>query len=278
MQRVVQRIVESARVQIAVLCVIGLASILVGLETFHELASEHEALFSRLDTLLLVIFTLELAIRIAAHWPRPMAFFRDPWNAFDFLTVAIFYTPFVGSEAALLRLARVVRMFRLLRAVPGMQRVVLALVHSLPSLGYIGLLLFMLIYVYAVAGSFLFGRTDPEQFGNVAVAMRTLLQVVTFDEWGMIWKAQQDQMFATLYFVTFILVGTMVVLNLFIGVIMEGFEHARIHTTDQDGLVATADGRREGAEVELARISEQLESLKSEVDRLLMAARQAARK
>jgi len=129
--------------------VIGLASLLVGLETFDELATEHKAVFSQLDSLLLAIFTVEVAIRMLAYGGRPWAFFKEPWNVFDFLTVAIFYLPFIGSEVAILRLARVVRMLRLIRAVPGLRLLVVALVHSLPSIGYIGLLLLGQIYVFA---------------------------------------------------------------------------------------------------------------------------------
>jgi voltage-gated sodium channel len=92
--------------------------------------------FSVLDGVLLAIFTVEVAIRIMAYGARPWAFFKEPWNVFDFLTVAIFYLPFVGSEIAILRLARVARMLRLIRAVPGLRLLVVALIHSLPSIGY----------------------------------------------------------------------------------------------------------------------------------------------
>ena len=116
--RVCRQVADSPIFQSFILVVIGLASLLVGLETFDELAIEHQAIFSQLDSLLLAIFTVEVAIRMLAYGGRPWAFFKEPWNVFDFLTVAIFYLPFIGSEVAILRLARVVRMLRLIRALP----------------------------------------------------------------------------------------------------------------------------------------------------------------
>ena len=276
MARLCQRIVDSRGFQTTILAVIALAAIAVGLETYPEVAAGNEAFFTTLDAIFLGVFTVELALRLGAYAPRPWRFFRDPWNVFDFATVAIFYTPLVGSEAALLRLARVVRMFRLLRAVPGLQRVIIALIHSLPSLGYIGLLLTLLMYIYAVVGHFLFAAADPDHFGNAGTAMRTLLQVVTFDEWTLIMTSQPNQVASTLYFVSFILIGTMIVLNLFIGVVVEGFDHARREwEAEGERLVVISEDRRDGVGEDLARISARLDELKRELDRLVERARRA---
>jgi voltage-gated sodium channel len=265
-----RRIADSPYFQNAILAVIGLASILVGLETFNELTTEHHDLFSTLDAILLAVFTAEVVIRIGAYGRRPWEFFRDGWNVFDFVTVAIFYLPFMGSEVALLRLARVVRMLRLVKAVPGLRMLVVALLHSLPSIGYIGLLLLIELYVYAVLGSFLFGETDQERFGNFAVAMQTLMQVITFDDWAAIMRAQANQGAATVYFVSFILLGTMVILNLFIGVIMEGFGSARAQFAEERRqMTAAVMAERDEVEAELERIQGQLASLATDVHRLM---------
>ncbi len=274
--QVCQRIAESRLFQGAILVVIGLASILVGLETFDDLTAQYGELFSALDALVLGIFTLEILIRIGAYGRRPWAFFRDGWNVFDFLTVVIFYMPFVGSEAALLRLARVLRVLRLVKAVPGLRLLVAALLHSLPSISYIGLLLLIQIYAYAVVGSFVFGETDPEHFGNVAIAMRTLMQVITFDDWAAIMRAQSNQVAAVIYFVTFILTGTMVVLNLFIGVITDGFTSAREQfEAERQELAAVVQAEQNEVEAELQRIHAQLNELTHDMDRLVLTTQRA---
>jgi voltage-gated sodium channel len=250
--------------------------VLVGLETFDALAAQYAATFAMLDNLLLAIFTIEIAIRIIAYGRRPWEFFREPWNVFDFLTTAVFYLPIVGSEVALLRLARVVRMLRIVKAVPGLRLLVVALVHSLPSIGYIGLLLLAQIYLFAIVGSFLFGATDPARFGNVALAMQTLVQVVTFDDWAKIMNEQENQLISTAYFVTFILIGTMIILNLFIGVVMEGFSRAREEfAAEQDALAAAVVEERVELESEMERIHEQLTALTGDMQRLMSATQRA---
>jgi voltage-gated sodium channel len=272
-----RQIAESPKFQGFILGAIGLATVLVGLATFDELASEYHDVFVWLDRVLLGIFTVEIAIRIIAYGARPLSFFRDPWNVFDFLTVAIFYLPFVGSEVVILRLARVLRALRLIRAVPGLRLLVVALVHSLPSIGYIGLLLLVQIYLFAIVGSFLFGSSDPARFANVAVAMQTLAQVVTFDDWGRIMNEQENQLVSTAYFVVFILIGTMLILNLFIGVVLEGFARAREQfAAERVALAAAVVEERNELEQELERIHQELTVLTLDVKRL-MAATQRAR-
>jgi voltage-gated sodium channel len=177
---------------------------------------------------------------------------------------------------ALLRLARVLRMLRLVKAVPGLRMLVVALVHSLPSIGYIGLLLLIEVYVYAVVGSFLFGETDPEHFGNFAVAMQTLAQVITFDDWAAIMRSQANQITAVIYFVSFILLGTMVILNLFIGVIMEGFTSAREQfAAERAEIAAAVMAERDEVEAELERIQGQLTALAVDINRLVPIAQRA---
>ena len=265
-----KRIADSAVFQNLIIAVIGLAAVLVGLETFDQITAEHLTLFVALDGLLLAIFTIEVAIRIGAYGRRPWDFFRDPWNIFDFSTVAVFYFPFVGAEIAVLRLARVVRMLRLVRVVPGLRLLVVALIHSLPSIGYIGLLLFGQIYIFAIIGCMLFGETDPDRFRNVAIAMQTLTQVLTFDDWAQIMRSQQNQLVATVYFVLFILIGTMIILNLFIGVVMDGFTQARQQfEAETQSLAAAVVEETTEVEVELAQVHERLTELTRDIQRLM---------
>lgn len=255
----------------AALAVIVVAALIVGLETFPDVSVRYGALFERLDQIILALFTIELLVRLGAYATRPLDFFRDPWNVSDFVVVAIFFTPFVGAEAAVLRLARILRALRLVTALPGLQLLVLALIHTLPSIGYIGLLLSLLMYVYGVVGTVLFAASAPEHFGNLALAMVTLLQIVTFDDWARLMRDQPDQLVAALYFISFILIGTFIVLNLFIGVIVQGFDEAkRHHLARMKGRHPAADPLIAAGERtdELGRLADEVASLRREIERL----------
>ena len=114
-------------------------------------------------------------------------------------------------------------------------------------MGYVSLLLLLLFYLFAVTGVFLFGENDPVHFRNLQLAMLTLFRVVTLEDWTDVMYIQMygcegygyggmehlcttstaHPVFGAAFFVTFVLIGTMIVLNLFVGVIMTGMEEAQ---------------------------------------------------
>lgn len=241
-----QRIVSARWFQPLIITVILAAGVLVGLETYPQLQQRYGAWFKRLDQIILAIFVVEIALKLGAHGRQPWRFFQDPWNAFDFIIVAVCLLPLDGHYLAVLRLVRILRVLRLVTALPRLQLLVGALLKSIPSMGYVGLLLFLLFYIYAVMGTFLFGANDPMHFGSLQSAMLSLFRIVTLEDWtdvmyiqmhgsahyaieGFAGAAQSRAMpvTAVVYFVSFVLLGTMVMLNLFIGVIMNGMHEAR---------------------------------------------------
>jgi voltage-gated sodium channel len=91
------------------------------------------------------------------------------------------------------------------------------------------MLLFIHFYIYAVLGTFLFGANDPEHFGALGTSLLSLFQVVTLEGWVDIMKVQMAASPGygpPLYFISFIVVGGMIILNLFIGVIMNSMQES----------------------------------------------------
>lgn len=227
--------------------VILLAGVLVGLETYPGVVEEWESSLHLADRLILLIFTLEVVVKMGAEGRKPWLYFRDPWNVFDFLIVLAAYMPIDAQFITVLRLARVLRVLKLVRALPKLQIIVSALLRSIPSMGYVSLLLLLLFYLFAVTGVFLFGENDPVHFRNLQLAMLTLFRVVTLEDWTDVMYIQMygcegygyggmehlcttstaHPVFGAVFFVTFVLIGTMIVLNLFVGVIMTGMEEAQ---------------------------------------------------
>ncbi len=198
----------------------------------------HGEVFHALDRAVLGLFVAELALRLGAHGRTPWRFFRDPWNSFDAVIVGVCLLPFHTEFAAVLRLVRVLRVLRLVTAVPRLQLLVGALIKSIPSMSYVALLLSLLFYVYAVGGVALFGAGDPDHFGTLPGAALTLFQVVTMEGWVEVMHAQfpawPARAVPVLYFLSFILLGTMIILNLFIGVIVNGMDEARQEMADEE--------------------------------------------
>lgn len=269
MSQFAKRIVASRPFQTTIIAVILFAGVLAGVETNAELVARHGALLHTLDFAVLAIFIVEIVLKLAAHGRRPFDYFRDGWNVFDFTIVALCVLPVGGPFAAVLRLVRTLRLLRLVSALPKLQLLVGALIKSLSSMGYVGLLLGLIFYIYAVAGVHLFGQVSPRYFGSLPTALLSLFQMITLDDWRALYNgAHRAAPFAaTLYFVSFILLGTMIMLNLFIGIVMNSM--AEMHTElDEQKQVARATAEKGGVLSDITLLDEQLAGLRFQLDAL----------
>jgi voltage-gated sodium channel len=248
----IRRFVHSAAFQRFILSLIIVSGVLVGMETYPAFSDATPAgrAISIIQDLILWVFVGEIVLKIAACGSRPWDYFRQGWNLFDFAIVVVCFLPFHTQFATVFRLARLLRTLRMVTILPRLQILVGALLKAIPSLGYIGILLGLHFYVYACAGTFLFGKNDPVRFGTLHETTLTLFQVLTLEGWndvlateyhgsdlgyddGMKEKtaglrvSQAQPLVASVYFVTFILLGTMIMLNLFTGVIISSMEEAQ---------------------------------------------------
>lgn len=265
----IKAVVHARAFERAILAVILMAGVLAGLETSPGLVARYGPWFERLDLLVLAVFVLEIGLKLAAHGRRPWRYFQDGWNLFDFLIVALCCLPIESQFAAVLRLARALRLLRLVTALPRLQLLVGALLKSLGAMGYVSLLLALVFYIYGVAGVHLFGPTAPEAFGTLPAAWLTLFQVITLDNWSDLLGAAQRgaPAAAVVYFVSFILLGTMIMLNLFIGIIMNSM--AEMHAE-----LAERDRARHVLELGHTTLADEFRQLEQQLDTLKTQARQ----
>jgi len=254
MQTFFKKITDSALFQNFITVTILFAGVLVGIETYPAVEASHGPLVHLLHDIILAIFVAEIFLKMGAEGNKPYRYFLDGWNVFDFVIVAACFLPFSGQAVTVLRLLRLLRVLRLVRALPKLQILVNALLRSIPSMGYVSVLLFLLFYVYAVAAVFLFRQNDPMHFGDLQLAMLSLFRVVTLEDWTDIMyinmygcdrygyspdslvsctNPSASPVLGALFFVSFVLVGTMIVLNLFIGVIMNGMSEAQADSQRQ---------------------------------------------
>ena len=258
-----QHIVESRDFCSTIILVILLAGVLVGVETNPALAVEYRTLLRALDVTVLGIFIAEIALKIIAKGRRPLDYFLDGWNVFDFTIVALCLLPVGGPFAAVLRLVRTLRWLRLVTALPRLQLIVGALLKSLGSMGYVTLLLALIFYIYAMIGIQLFGQQAPAQFGSLPAAMLSLFQMITLDAWSDLFHAvnRSAPVASVLYFLSFILLGTMIMLNLFIGVIMSSMSEMHAELEGQKLVAQTSPGDA-SASSDLGVIDQQLVALR----------------
>jgi voltage-gated sodium channel len=264
-----QRIVASRSFHTTIIGVILLVGVLAGLETNAAIVASHGTLLRALDVFALTVFVVEIVLKLAAHGRRPLDFFRDGWNIFDFLVVALCLLPMDSQFAVVLRLVRTLRLLRLVSALPKLQLLVGALIKSFGSMGYVGLLLSLMFYIYAITGVHLFGGHDKEHFGSLSLAFFTLFQTITLDDWKFLFTSAtgSSPAIAAIYFISFILLGTMIMLNLFIGIIMNSMEE--MHTElDKCNAAKRDDSENTSVIDDLAALDEQMKDLQIKLSSL----------
>ena len=167
-------------------------------------------------------------VRIASYWPRPLTFFRNGWNIFDFVVILAVFVPGIRQNSTLLRLLRLLRVVRIVRVLPDLRVLLLGVWRSVPPLASIGAVTAMILFVYGMVGWIWFGDELPELLGNIGRAMLTLFVMLTLENFPVYMDAAMEfEPWAWIYFVSFILVAAFIVLNVLIGVVLNSMEEAR---------------------------------------------------
>jgi voltage-gated sodium channel len=260
-----KRIVEARWFEPFMIALIIVNAVLIGLETSHEFTAKHEWWLHLGNDVILGFFIIEAALKITAVAPRWRLYFGDGWNLFDFSIIVLSLIPATGEFALVARLIRVLRVLRLVSAMPQLRLVIATLVRSIPSMGHVILLMSVIFYIYAVTGFHLFNEADPEHWGTLRAALLTLFQIVTLEGWVDIMDAVMDlHRLVWVYFVSFILIGTFVVLNLFIAVVINNLEQSKLEQLEELTKPVTHDEVLE----ELERTRRALQDLQRKIARL----------
>ena len=215
-------LIRNSKVFKALVISVIFASALYAGITSYDIPSQYSRFLTAFDYGITIFFTIEIIIRMLAE-KSYFKFFKDGWNVFDFLILSISLIPVLGSETVFVaRLLRIVRILRIITVVPAFRHIIDALIRTIPRVGFIALLMFIFIYIWAAIGTLLFETADPGRWENIGVAMLTLVQVATYDDWATImYEVIDDYPLAWFYFVTFIVVNAVILLNMVIGVIVD---------------------------------------------------------
>lgn len=197
-----------------------------------------------------MVFIAEAALKIVAMGFKE--YWRNSWNKFDFIIVVGSILDLTASflSAAfvrLIRLFRISRMFRLIKSLKGVKKLFDTLLVSLPAFWNVGALVLLIFFVYSYIGVILFGTVirgdclnEHANFENFQNAMLTLFRVSTNDEWVCIMHDTNvkppncsgkncGSWISYPYFISFVIIVSMIMLNLFTAVIIENFENMQDH-------------------------------------------------
>ena len=173
------------------------------------------------------IFVIEALIKMAAHYPRIERYFRDGWNVFDFAIIVVSLLPSTGELATLARLARLLRVLRLVSALPELRLIVTTLIRSIPGMFNV---IAPVHHLLCLCGA---GLSPLPRGGSHPLAQpwHCPLVAVPHRHAGGLDRhhVRRDggALVGMAYFVSFVVMGTFVVVNLFIAVVLNNLDEAK---------------------------------------------------
>jgi voltage-gated sodium channel len=245
---------ESTLWERAIISLIVVNAAILGMETSHAIMASAGGLLDALDTLIVAIFTVEIGLRIFAYG---RAFWRDGWNIFDFVIVAIALAPTSGG-LSVLRSLRIIRALRLISTVKSMRMVMGGMLTAIPSMGAVIALLALIFYVCAVIATTVYGPDFPDKFGTLGTSFYSLFQIMTLEGWSteFVVPVMEKFPYAWIFFILFMLVTSFTVLNLFIGIIVDAMQSEQEAEWDED---------RARSKASFATIIAELQALREEI-------------
>lgn len=213
--------------EFVVVAVILFSALLAGAKTY-ELPTSATHLLTWMDYTITIFFLMEISIRFIGE-PNKRAFFKSGWNIFDTLIVTASLIPVEDSELAFVgRLLRIFRVLRMISIIPELRHLLNSLLKALPQLGYVALMMFIIVYIFAAVGTTLFAEVNDFLWGDIAVSMLTLFRVMTFEDWtDVMYETMEIYPMSWIYYLVFIFLNTFAFLNMLIGIVVNVMEQER---------------------------------------------------
>jgi voltage-gated sodium channel len=267
------RIVYSSQFELVIAFLILVNAVSLALLTMPEIDPEVRNTLGELDRFALYIYLVELIMRLVSYGKRPWEFFRQGWNVFDFTIVVLSFGVFTG-ETIILRLLRIFRLIRIFRFLPEVRVLTSSVVKSLPPLMSVGVLIFLALFIYGMAGVYLFGEQLPDSWGNITLALTSLFILLTLENFpNYLEEAVAISPWALPFYLSYIFIVVFTVLNVLIGIVLNAMDEAREENKERkrkmielDTIVhevddITADGKV--TEDKIGRLREQLKIMET---------------
>lgn len=258
-----------------VIAVILFSALVIGAKTY-DISSTTMRVMRLFDLLVTLFFLLEIIVRMIAEGSI-VRFFKKGWNIFDFIIVVASLAPLEDSEIALLgRLLRVFRVLRLVSIIPELRVLLNAFLKAIPRMGYVSLLMFIIFYIYAAAGSMFFHSINPVLWDDISISMLTLFRVATFEDWtDVMYETMEVYPLSWIYYISFIFVVAFVFLNMMIGIVLETLqrEHEQFARETGEGEA----GEVHSIELRTGDMVERMQRMEQKMDQLLASSAPASK-
>jgi voltage-gated sodium channel len=181
------------------------------------------------------------------------------------------FLPGLRENATLLRLLRLARIARAVRFLPDLRVVLAAVVRSVPGVSSLALMTLLLVYLYGMVGWLVFHDHDPANFGNVGQAMVTMFVLLTLENLPTyIEKGQELSDWTLLFYISYVLIASFLVFNLFIGIVINSMEEARSieHRREREEERAAATASADPLDDLRVDVEDRMDALRAALDEL----------
>jgi len=230
------RVVYSQTFELFIAGIIFLNAVALALLTIPGIDDQTRQSLESFDQTALWIFVFELIVRMISYGSKPWNFFKTGWNIFDFVIIGL--SPFLANQTLILRLLRIFRLIRIFRFLPEVRILTRSITRSLPPLMSMSVLIFLALFIYGMAGVYLFGEQMPEQWGDITAALTSLFILLTLEEFASyLVDGLAVSPWALPYYISYVFVIVFTILNVLIGVVLNAMDEARQENRDREDEV-----------------------------------------
>ena len=269
------RLVYSSAFELFIAAVIAINAGFLAVLTMPGITDATRQFATAVDTAAMVIYGAELVLRIVSYGSKPWMFFTRGWNIFDFLVVGI--APFAAGQTVVLRLLRLMRLLRIFRFLPEVRVLFASIVKSIPPLLSMSVLIGLLLFLYGMAGTYLFGRELPEAWGHIGLSLKSLFILLTLENFPIYLEdAMLASPLALPFFLSYVFFIVFTILNVLIGIVLNAMDEARAEIKARNSEAAalsevahivgeiSADGKITRAELD--HLTAEIERLRAKVN------------
>lgn len=264
------KLVYSSSFELFVAAVIAVNAVFLAVLTMPGITDATRSAAITVDNIAMGIYVAELIVRIVSYGSQPWKFFTRGWNVFDFIVVAL--APLAAGQTVVLRLLRLMRLLRIFRFLPEVRVLFSSIVKSIPPLLSMSVLIALLLFLYGMAGTYLFGSALPEAWGHIGRSLKSLFILLTLENFPIYLEdAMAISPFALPYFLSYVFFIVFTILNVLIGIVLNAMDEARaearIHS-DKDSALSELASLVDEISADGKITNEELAQLRADIDRL----------
>lgn len=220
------RLVYSSAFELVIAAVIATNAVFLAVLTMPNITAETRQFALAVDAISTGVYVVELSLRIASYGRKPWMFFTRGWNVFDFIIVGL--APFAQGQTVVLRLLRLMRLLRIFRFLPEVRVLFASIVKSIPPLLSMSVLIGLLLFLYGMAGTYLFGAEIPASWGHIGLSLKSLFILLTLENFPIyLEEALLISPLAIPFFLSYVFFIVFTILNVLIGIVLNAMDEAR---------------------------------------------------